>query len=75
VKQALERVKVDYAFESADDATLEAMMKRRHWIAHRADPNPMSGPGHHNVQPIGRILVDKWVTTVETFGKAVLAKL
>jgi len=35
----------------------------------------MSGPGHHNVQPIGRILVDKWVTTVETFGKAVLAKL
>lgn len=76
VKSALERSNIDYSFLSnADSASLEAMMRRRHLIAHRADRNPMSGKGHHLAQSIGTKLVEDWTTVVDTLGKAVLAKL
>jgi hypothetical protein len=75
VKQTLARVSVPYAFAPNDSAAIETLMKRRHWIAHRADPNAAGGPGHHTPQPIDRTLVDEWMTAVETVGNGVLAAL
>lgn len=75
VKQALQRAGVAHTFSPAEAATIEAMMKRRHWIAHRADRNTLIGPGHHAVQPIGRDVVDGWISVIESFGKSVLVNL
>jgi hypothetical protein len=75
VKSAIDRAGLMNPLTNDDAATIEAMMKRRHWIAHRADPNPMSGRGHHAAQSIGRSQVDGWVSVVESFGKALLARM
>jgi hypothetical protein len=72
VKQALGRVGLLYTIASTNAAALEAMMKRRHWIAHRADVNRMSGRGHHVAQSIGKGLVSSWIDVVESFGRDVL---
>lgn len=75
VKQALTRVGISYAISNTDAAALETMMKRRHWIAHRADVNPSSGRGHHGAQSIGRGLISSWIDVVEPFGRSVLNAL
>lgn len=75
VKQALNRVGIAHAIAPDVAAALEAMMKRRHWIAHRADANPRSGRGHHVAQSIGRSLVSYWIDTVDSFGRDVLQKV
>jgi hypothetical protein len=76
VKAALDRTGVDYGFLTrADAASLEAMMKRRHLIAHRADRNPMSGRGHHKAQSVGTRLVEDWTAVVDSFGRSILAKI
>ena len=75
VKQALGRVGISYTITTPNAAALEAMMKRRHWIAHRADVNPMSGRGHHGAQSIGKGLVSSWIDVVEAFGRDVLQKM
>lgn len=75
VKQALQRAGVQHNFSPAESATIEAMMRRRHWIAHRADRNPSSGRGHPTVQPLGRGLVEQWISLIDTFGRAVVAAL
>lgn len=71
-KQALSRSGITYTITQAAAASLEAMMKRRHWIAHRADVNRMSGRGHHGAQSIGKALVISWLDAVEMFGQGVL---
>lgn len=76
VKGTLMRIGIDTSFLSrADSGTLESMMKRRHWIVHRADRNPMSGRGHHAAQSIGVKLIEDWIVAVDAFGKNVLGKL
>jgi hypothetical protein len=74
VKQSLGRAGIVHTIAPADAATLEAMMKRRHWIAHRADVNQMAGRGHHAAQSIGKGLVSPWIDVVESFGRGVLQK-
>lgn len=56
-------------------SSLEAMMKRRHWIAHRADRNPKSGTGHHAAQSISPKTVNSWIAAVEKFAKLVIVQL
>jgi hypothetical protein len=73
VRQALHRSGVNYTMPSDIAANLEALTKRRHWIAHRADKNPMSGSGHHRAQSIGKGTVEPWTTAVESFCSAVTA--
>jgi hypothetical protein len=56
-------------------ADLASMMKRRHWIVHRADRNSGQGQGQFAAQSLRPDTVKAWVASVETFGKAVLALL
>jgi hypothetical protein len=72
VKSALDRVRIVYTFPKDHAAALEAMMKRRHWIAHRADVNLTAGKGHHAAQSIGRVLVSSWMNLVESTGQDLL---
>jgi hypothetical protein len=54
---------------------LEAMMKRRHWIVHRADRNDAQGAGHFLARSLHPNTVKAWLSAVDAFGKAVLALL
>lgn len=53
-------------------STLDPLMKRRHWIAHRADANPLSGPGRPKTQSISRSSVTTWTAHVQSFGEAII---
>jgi hypothetical protein len=75
VKQTLARVGISYTISNTNAAALEAMMKRRHWIAHRADANPRSGSGHHVAQSIGKSSVSLWIEVVKSFGRDVLQSM
>jgi len=48
------------------------MMKRRHWIVHRADRNIATGRGHHETQSIGHDTVKTWLEHVDQLGQAIL---
>jgi hypothetical protein len=54
---------------------LAAMMKRRHWIVHRADRNSAQGQGQFAAQSLSPTTVRAWIASVEAFGKALLALL
>lgn len=56
-------------------ATLEIVMRRRHLIAHRLDRDEMRGRGRHGAGSISKALVERWINTVDTFARSVLAKL
>lgn len=53
-------------------STIDPFMKRRHWIAHRADSNPLSGRGIPKVQAISKRSVEHWASTVDRFGSGIL---
>jgi hypothetical protein len=55
--------------------TLEDMMKRRHWIVHRADHNPNTGSGQHKAKSIGKGKLNEWIVAVEGFGQDLLSQL
>lgn len=55
--------------------TLEAAMKRRHQIVHRADANPNPGRGNHRVASIAPKTVNEWVANTEQFVQEVLAQV
>ena len=79
VKAALDRVQVPrgtnplepYGLTKPDWSLIEAMMKRRHLIAHRADRNNESGKGHHLNKPIGLGELQKWVDKIRALGNSV----
>lgn len=54
---------------------LGPMMRRRHWIVHRADRNEMTGLGHHRARSIDKSAAKSWLETVRAFGEAVLERL
>ena len=54
---------------------LESMMRRRHWIVHRADRNRAQGQGQFAALSLHPSTVKAWVASVEAFGRAVLALL
>lgn len=54
---------------------LGPMMKRRHWIVHRADRNTATGMGHHSALALQQPAVEKWSDAVRQFGTDVLNAL
>ncbi|MGH7440226.1 MAG: hypothetical protein ACRENE_31425, partial [Polyangiaceae bacterium] len=54
---------------------LESLMRRRHWIVHRADRNQAQGQGQFAAQSLHPSTVKAWAVAVEAFGHAVLALL
>ena len=55
---------------------VEAVMKRRHQIVHRADQDDAAtGRGNHRITSIGHQTVVNWIGAVEAFGCAVLGEL
>jgi hypothetical protein len=55
--------------------SLGPMMKRRHWIVHRADRNELTGLGHHRTRSIDKGTVNGWLDAIRAFGDAVLERL
>jgi hypothetical protein len=56
-------------------SALAAMMARRHWIAHRADRNPSTGPGHHSARSLASSTVGRWADVVERLGNDILSSI
>jgi len=51
---------------------LGPMMKRRHWIVHRADRNNATGSGQHATLGMQKATVEAWSIAVRKFGTSVL---
>jgi hypothetical protein len=51
---------------------LGPMMKRRHWIVHRADRNNATGSGQHAALGLPKATVEAWSIAVKQFGTSVL---
>lgn len=75
VARVLGRLELDTSCLPSHAANLEALMRRRHWIAHRADRNRSSGRGHYAGQHLTPETVETWLYTVRGFGQAVLSQL
>jgi hypothetical protein len=75
VRAVLSSVGVDELIVGSFAKRLAAMMARRHWIAHRADRNPLRGPGPHKTKSLSIAELTRWVDTVERFGKSVLSRV
>lgn len=75
VGQALERIGLTTALLEPYRDRLGPMMKRRHWIVHRADRNLASGVGRHALQPLQQETVNRWRGDVDQFGSDVLGQL
>lgn len=54
---------------------LGPMMKRRHWIVHRADRNNATGSGQHAALGLQKATVEAWTTSVRNFGTSVLIQI
>lgn len=72
IVSALQRMGLDKQPFEVFLADLQAMMARRHWIAHRADVNK-THPQLTN--PIRVTLVEQWLNIVESFGEQLLSRL
>lgn len=72
VVRALQQVGLPSTFVDPYRDDLGPMMKRRHWIVHRADRNQDSGSGQHSVQSIALPTVKTWLRAVRGFGDVVL---
>jgi len=75
VDGVLERVGLTTTLLDPYRDRLGPMMKRRHWIVHRADRNTATGRGQHAALGLQKDTVEKWRDAVEQFGSDVLAKL
>ena len=75
VAAALVKSSIDTAELGPFASDLEAMMKRRHWIVHRADRNDAQGAGQFVARSLHPTTVKSWLASVEAFGAAVLALL
>ena len=54
---------------------LGPMMKRRHWIVHRADRNNATGSGQHAALGLQKATVEAWSIAVRQFGSSVLIQV
>lgn len=76
VASFLSNVQIDVEQIRPHFNNIDAVMKRRHQIVHRADQDDnAAGRGNHRVTSIGHRTVNDWVFYVEQFGHAVLAEL
>ncbi len=73
---ALKRAQLD-AVRINDEvaARLGAMMKRRHWIVHRADRNDRGGSGQHPARTIDATTVRGWRNAVASVCQDIVAEL
>ena len=51
------------------------LMKRRHWIVHRADRNTATGSGQHAALGLQKATVETWLNAVKQFGTSVLNQI
>jgi hypothetical protein len=75
VDRVLEKISLAKTLLDPYRDDLGSMMKRRHWIVHRADRNTTSGPGHHSALPLPQTTVVRWSVAMEQFGDDVLTRL
>lgn len=75
VVEALRRLNLDKTKVSALGAPLNAMMRRRHHIAHRADRNDSSGRGHHPALPLSANTVRGWLDNIRQVGNDLKTQL
>jgi len=75
VVAALTRVEIPHGLTQDQRSDLESLMKRRHWIAHRADRNRQSGPGQHTAASLGKKQVQAWSALVAQIGQSICASL
>lgn len=75
VVTTLRRINLGSTAAELNAAELEALMRRRHWIAHRADRDLRSPPGAFQAQPLEAKLVARWRDAVAAVGYDVLGQL
>jgi hypothetical protein len=66
----IEPKKVNAAFSKVD-----AMMKRRHRIVHRADRNESTGSGHYKANSLAKPDVENWIRAVESTVDAICKEI
>lgn len=71
----LASIGVDVATVNSRFSELQALMKRRHHIVHRADASLAKGSGHHTAKSIATHHVNPWIEAVDEFASAVLDRL
>ncbi len=75
VIELLGKIGVKATLDRVLKTKLANMMARRHWIAHRADRNPRTGPGHQMTRSISAAEVRIWLKAVETTGGLIFGEL
>ncbi|MFS8071293.1 MAG: hypothetical protein ACMG6S_33405 [Byssovorax sp.] len=75
VEGVLERIGLPKVLLDAHRDKLGPMMKRRHWIVHRADRNTAAGRGHHAARALQQAAVEAWRDALKQFGADVMARL
>jgi hypothetical protein len=75
VEGVLERIGLPKVLLDPYRDKLGPMMKRRHWIVHRADRNTATGRGHHAAHALQQETVEVWSEALKQFGAGVLARL
>lgn len=75
IKTALKGAALECEAVENQAATLNALMTRRHHIAHRADEAVVRGVGHHALRPLDRGSVVNWRTTVDAVATEILKLL
>ncbi|WP_152540910.1 HEPN domain-containing protein [Luteimonas huabeiensis] len=71
----LSSVGMDPSAVNSRFSDLEALMSRRHQIVHRGDIDESGGRGNSRIRSLGRSPVGVWISAVEDFSTAVLARL
>jgi hypothetical protein len=75
VEGVLERIGLPKVLLDPYRDKLGPMMKRRHWIVHRADRNTATGRGQHATHALQQAAVETWSEALKQFGADVLARL
>jgi hypothetical protein len=75
VAGVLERVGLQRTLLDPYRDKLGPMMKRRHWIVHRADRNTATGRGHHAARTLQQAAVEAWRDALQQFGSDVFEQL
>ena len=75
VEGVLERIGLPTSLLDPYRNSLGPMMKRRHWIVHRADRNTATGRGQHTALALQQAAVEAWRDALTGFATDVLARL
>lgn len=75
VASTLKRIGFNAQLVNRHFSELEALMKRRHNIVHRADENIATGSGHFRALTISMATVNRWTDVVAAFVWDVLSHL